>query len=230
MKQQLLQYGPVSGIYAYYVYIFVCGHGWPSGCSVMCLCHKTAITGKLTVVSDPIPALWGENHSELTCVDLSSLSHLFPPTFLLSSCIPFFHCFFLWYFLLFFLSHSLSFSFSPAFLSLLFLPASPFFLPLLHVYPCTWHKVVMITGDNPLTACYVAKELGIAPGKRLILTPSPPPSTSSSVTDSTAGGWKWQSVNATKNIPFSSVREEISQLGYTYNLCLTGEVEKAQRP
>ena len=82
----------------------------------------------------------------------------------------------------------------------------------------------MITGDNPLTACYVAKELGIAPGKRLILTRLPPLSASNTVTDSEANIWKWQNVNATTSVVFSAARDEISRLGNAYNLCLTGEV------
>lgn len=70
------------------------------------------------------------------------------------------------------------------------------------------HKVVMITGDNPLTACHVAKELSFSQKKMtLILT-------------ETKGGWEWESVD--QNETFEHNRE-IFNLISKYNLCITGD-------
>ncbi|XP_072937344.1 endoplasmic reticulum transmembrane helix translocase [Epargyreus clarus] len=72
------------------------------------------------------------------------------------------------------------------------------------------HSVVMITGDNPLTACHVAKELKFTQKNEvLILTQS-------------GGEWKWKSINETVELseePFKTVKELTSK----YDLCITGE-------
>merc|ERR1711899_598655 len=46
------------------------------------------------------------------------------------------------------------------------------------------HHVAMITGDNPLTACHVAKELKFAKDKSIII-----------LTQKPSGEWGWESVN-----------------------------------
>ncbi|NXG48046.1 AT131 ATPase, partial [Psilopogon haemacephalus] len=74
------------------------------------------------------------------------------------------------------------------------------------------HHVVMITGDNPLTACHVARELHfLRRHQTLILRPP-----------ATAGcSWQWESIDGglvVPNLPSSTL--ELTQL---YDLCLTGE-------
>ncbi|KAI4466177.1 cation-transporting atpase-related [Holotrichia oblita] len=70
------------------------------------------------------------------------------------------------------------------------------------------HKVIMITGDNPLTACHVAKELNFSQKKMtLILT-------------ETKGKWEWESVDQNERFKHS---QEILNLTSKYNLCITGD-------
>ncbi|XP_037744056.1 endoplasmic reticulum transmembrane helix translocase isoform X1 [Chelonia mydas] len=73
------------------------------------------------------------------------------------------------------------------------------------------HHVVMITGDNPLTACHVAQELHfIQKDHTLIL--QPPHSKDSC--------WQWQSIDGTTTLPiFPHSRQQLIR----YNLCVTGE-------
>ena len=79
------------------------------------------------------------------------------------------------------------------------------------------HHVMMITGDNPLTACHVAKQLKMCrSGSMLILTQ--------------VGGeeeWAWQSVDQSLVLPLSSPqqlsRAAWAQFLSSHDLCLTGE-------
>uniref|UniRef100_A0A8C3ALA2 Endoplasmic reticulum transmembrane helix translocase n=1 Tax=Cyclopterus lumpus TaxID=8103 RepID=A0A8C3ALA2_CYCLU len=69
------------------------------------------------------------------------------------------------------------------------------------------HHVVMITGDNPLTACHVARELHfIQKEHTLVLQPSE---------------WQWESIDGSVHepLPPSSVSSFVSQ----FDLCVTGE-------
>ncbi|EDW85282.1 uncharacterized protein Dwil_GK18444 [Drosophila willistoni] len=77
------------------------------------------------------------------------------------------------------------------------------------------HKVVMITGDNPLTACHVAKELRFTRKKLLILTP---PSTEEQP-------WSWVSIDGDQKHPLdtSGRDKSISLLLATHDLCITGD-------
>ncbi|CAL8286621.1 unnamed protein product [Boreogadus saida] len=73
------------------------------------------------------------------------------------------------------------------------------------------HHVVMITGDNPLTACHVARELHfIQKEHTLVLQSGPGP-----------GEWQWESIDGSVHVPLPppSVDEFIEQ----YDLCVTGE-------
>lgn len=75
------------------------------------------------------------------------------------------------------------------------------------------HKVVMITGDNPLTACHVAKELRFTKKPVLVLT---------SNEDGTE--WQWQGIVGDVRIPIGRknpqrVRETIKE----YDFCITGD-------
>ena len=68
----------------------------------------------------------------------------------------------------------------------------------------------MLTGDNPLTACHVAKELKISQNKQLVLTAVNPASNK----------WVWQKVGGGNTFPLN----EWSQLEKQYDICLTGDV------
>lgn len=72
----------------------------------------------------------------------------------------------------------------------------------------------MITGDNPLTACHVAKELRFTQkaGGVLVLT-----------TTEEGKDWYWESIDQSQKLPLKpdlSYKELISK----YDLSLTGEV------
>lgn len=70
------------------------------------------------------------------------------------------------------------------------------------------HRVVMITGDNPLTACHVAKELDFNQHPTtLVLTKF-------------NTNWIWQSIDETQNL---DVDTPITRLINSYNICITGE-------
>ncbi|NXF39751.1 AT131 ATPase, partial [Nyctibius bracteatus] len=74
------------------------------------------------------------------------------------------------------------------------------------------HHVVMITGDNPLTACHVARELHFLQREHTLIL-QPPASKGSS--------WQWQSIDGAVVLPLlpTSSRE----LTQRYDLCVTGE-------
>ncbi|XP_074654024.1 endoplasmic reticulum transmembrane helix translocase-like [Tubulanus polymorphus] len=75
------------------------------------------------------------------------------------------------------------------------------------------HHVVMITGDSPLTACHVAKELKFTKKPHtLILTPQ----------NKISSDWHWQSIDDTiiqPLVPPQGYKPLIKE----YDLCLTGE-------
>ncbi|KAM9844108.1 endoplasmic reticulum transmembrane helix translocase [Aulostomus maculatus] len=73
------------------------------------------------------------------------------------------------------------------------------------------HHVVMITGDNPLTACHVAKELHfIKKEHTLILQPGP-----------SQGLWQWESIDGSVHVPLPP--PSISSFVHQFDLCVTGE-------
>ncbi|XP_065199727.1 endoplasmic reticulum transmembrane helix translocase [Planococcus citri] len=76
------------------------------------------------------------------------------------------------------------------------------------------HMVVMITGDNPLTACHVAKELLFTQKKGgiLILT---------CINEKTSE-WAWRSVDETEVYPLEK-HTNCDKLTETYDLCVTGD-------
>lgn len=78
------------------------------------------------------------------------------------------------------------------------------------------HLVVMITGDNPLTACHVAKELRFTQKKGgvLILTKS--------VKNDDGECWFWETIDQSEK-HLLSFDQAYKQLVATYDLCLTGE-------
>lgn len=78
----------------------------------------------------------------------------------------------------------------------------------------------MITGDNPLTACHVSRELHFTKKPvTLILT-------------TYDGEWIWESVDKKINLPLSKthVTSRGNEIWRKYALCLTGEVSKIILP
>ncbi|XP_073824966.1 endoplasmic reticulum transmembrane helix translocase-like [Musca autumnalis] len=72
------------------------------------------------------------------------------------------------------------------------------------------HKVVMITGDNPLTACHVAKELRFTRKKLLILSQS----------KKQKGIWQWESIDGETVFDLSG---DLKVTLADHDLCITGE-------
>lgn len=73
------------------------------------------------------------------------------------------------------------------------------------------HHVVMITGDNPLTACHVARELHfIQKEHTLILQLSPD-----------RGEWQWDSIDGSVCVPLPP--PSVSSFVRQFDLCVTGE-------
>ncbi|XP_064615938.1 endoplasmic reticulum transmembrane helix translocase-like [Liolophura sinensis] len=75
------------------------------------------------------------------------------------------------------------------------------------------HLVVMITGDNPLTACHVAKELKFTRKEATLILQ--PPNDSDSA-------WHWQSIDDRIIVP-AQPEDFKKDLLLAYDLCLTGE-------
>lgn len=79
------------------------------------------------------------------------------------------------------------------------------------------HRCVMITGDNPLTACHVAKEVAITEKEVLILD---------APEDHHAVGQEhnlvWRNVEETKVYPFKSADSFDFELFEKHDICLTG--------
>ena len=77
---------------------------------------------------------------------------------------------------------------------------------------CPFFQVIMLTGDNPLTACHVAKELKISKRKLLVLT------------STDEGVWLWQSSGGGTT---AAMKTRPAELGNSFDLCLTGDVSTA---
>ncbi|XP_062547568.1 endoplasmic reticulum transmembrane helix translocase [Armigeres subalbatus] len=73
------------------------------------------------------------------------------------------------------------------------------------------HKVMMITGDNPLTACHVAKELRFTKRTIVVLT-----------RDDLDNTWYWESINREVRIPLAENRT-VKDLYKDHDFCITGE-------
>ncbi|XP_053707784.1 manganese-transporting ATPase 13A1 [Synchiropus splendidus] len=71
------------------------------------------------------------------------------------------------------------------------------------------HHVVMITGDNPLTACHVARELHFIQKKHTL------------VFQQNSSEWHWESIDGTVNIP--NPPPSFSTFVQKFDLCVTGE-------
>ncbi|CAL1544617.1 unnamed protein product [Lymnaea stagnalis] len=75
------------------------------------------------------------------------------------------------------------------------------------------HHVAMITGDNPLTACHVAKELKMTRKETTVILQPP---------NELADEWHWQSIDD-KTIIKAKPNNVKKDLLNAYDLCLTGE-------
>lgn len=71
----------------------------------------------------------------------------------------------------------------------------------------------MITGDNPLTACHVAKELRFTQKSGGILV----------LTTDESKNWFWESIDQTLKLPLIADKS-YKELVLKYDLTLTGEV------
>lgn len=73
----------------------------------------------------------------------------------------------------------------------------------------------MITGDNPLTACHVSRELHfMKKPSTLILTKND-------------DEWLWESIDKKTQLPLSAKNiESRKEIWKEYALCMTGEVRK----
>ena len=80
------------------------------------------------------------------------------------------------------------------------------------------HHVMMITGDNPLTACHVARELRFMKTKTTMI-----------LTKIGDQDFVWESVDQTKRLPMliqgklNKKNKEYHELVSKHDLCLTGE-------
>ena len=80
------------------------------------------------------------------------------------------------------------------------------------------HYTVMITGDNPLTACHVASDLSMNDKPLLVLSKVDPVIT---VEDEVLeDSWNWMTADEAEIIPFD---EDCSNLIGKYHFCLTGD-------
>ncbi|XP_033096943.1 manganese-transporting ATPase 13A1-like [Anneissia japonica] len=75
------------------------------------------------------------------------------------------------------------------------------------------HYVAMITGDNPLTACHVAKELALTRKSHTLILTKP---------NAIDSEWHWESIDGSVVLPIipQGGRKELTD---KYDLCLTGE-------
>lgn len=75
------------------------------------------------------------------------------------------------------------------------------------------HKVVMITGDNPLTACHVAKELRFTKKPILVLT-----------ANEDGKKWQWQGIVGDVKIPIGGKNcQKVKETFKEFDFCITGD-------
>lgn len=71
------------------------------------------------------------------------------------------------------------------------------------------HRVVMITGDNALTACHVAKELKFNQKSTTLVT-----------TETSDGKWMWETIDQEQQL---EIQTNFAKLTSEYELCITGD-------
>nr|XP_018900940.1 PREDICTED: manganese-transporting ATPase 13A1 [Bemisia tabaci] len=74
------------------------------------------------------------------------------------------------------------------------------------------HSVMMITGDNPLTACHVAKELQFTSKKGILV-----------LKECDDGTWKWETIDESFSVNFPQPEDVVRKIIKRYDFCLTGE-------
>ncbi|KAJ1172742.1 hypothetical protein NDU88_004584 [Pleurodeles waltl] len=74
------------------------------------------------------------------------------------------------------------------------------------------HQVVMITGDNPLTACHVAHQLHFIQKERTLVLQAPQPRDSE---------WQWHSIDDCVALPL--IPDSPKEFTGCHDLCITGE-------
>mmetsp|Transcript_126796 Transcript_126796/g.370660 ORF Transcript_126796/g.370660 Transcript_126796/m.370660 type:complete len:1214 (-) Transcript_126796:94-3735(-) len=84
----------------------------------------------------------------------------------------------------------------------------------------SYHRVVMITGDHPLTACQVASQVSMAEGQFLILEPAQAASIGSQPASAPALEWRSREDGNEKAKPFSL--EKLRDLTRHHTLCVPG--------
>lgn len=85
------------------------------------------------------------------------------------------------------------------------------------------HRSIMITGDNPLTACHVAKEVAILEREVLIL--DEPESHHKVLTENLV----WRNADESIVIPFNSTEKLDDSILQKFDLCLTGHALEIMR-
>lgn len=86
------------------------------------------------------------------------------------------------------------------------------------------HRVSMITGDAPLTACYVAKELNFMKRKRSLILSKNEIGNKGDETNknaSTNTEYKWRTIDLDLHLPVEP--ENLKEFITKYDLCLTGD-------
>lgn len=90
-------------------------------------------------------------------------------------------------------------------------------------YLINCEQVAMITGDNTLTACQVAKDLAIIDFPALILTPTSPIDSSNKSSKSSSSSLTWISANEAVSIRLDDPESPIPKLIRHFDLCVSGE-------
>lgn len=85
-------------------------------------------------------------------------------------------------------------------------PLKPDSKAVIHEIMNSSHKVVMITGDNPLTACHVARQLKMHSKEAILIL--------------NADTLNWESVDGSIQLPFDTTEDKT--LVAQFDLCLTG--------
>jgi cation-transporting ATPase 13A1 len=84
----------------------------------------------------------------------------------------------------------------------------------------------MITGDNALTACHVARQLRFCRTSTTLILTNSVPNSSSSNSSSSSSSWVWQSVDESVQLslrgPDSLAKKQWRDFLSSYDMCLTG--------
>eukprot|EP00039_Didymoeca_costata_P010514 m.141659 g.141659 ORF g.141659 m.141659 type:complete len:908 (+) comp14857_c0_seq2:731-3454(+) len=90
-------------------------------------------------------------------------------------------------------------------------PAKADSAPAIKMLQDSGHYVVMITGDNPLTACHVSESMGLTSKPCVMLQKGKENSE-----------WKWTTLTGDMVAPFTADKKAYREIYSKYDLCLTG--------